>query len=408
MQRCDSCGEPVPDEASACAACGAARGARVLRPTFGSPPASAGGAAPPRERRPRSTSSPVVRIPLQAKRHVDDTSSAWGRGEGRGARVVPVHGGEAVARALPFGDAAPETGSHPILLPRTREDKADEAVPDMPPRERKDSTSSSLRRAVCAPPVLASVALREDLRPAQPGAVAATRLALWVGLGGAVVTLLLAGFSALPALCAVVLACVASAGISPLSYRARATALLALGAPGLAVCVAFSVLHAGPPLLALLVVAVCALAGGLLFRAAYRASNLARAVVAGGLVLGVLWLGLGGAWHGVVDVFSDASPGIGGLVAAYLAIPLVLSLLAFMGSDSTGAGRMTSTMLCAWLVVYAAARSLPFTWPLPHESLASAGVLAVALPCFVAVTSVALAQLLVVASGGGEPKKAAA
>src|SRR6185295_12666030 len=104
--------------------------------------------------------------------------------------VVPTRGSEAPALRPAFADPAADTGTHPILSPRARKaeppprDPTDPGIPER--RDPSSSTTTQKRVAACGPPVLASQALREDLKPTQPGSRAVRLVCVAVGLVGVV------------------------------------------------------------------------------------------------------------------------------------------------------------------------------------------------------------------------------
>src|SRR5262249_27603887 len=154
----------------------------------------------------------------------------------------------------------------------------------------------------------------------------------------------------------------AGLGLAPMPYRVRAFGLLAASTVGVLAAGLGTASHV-VSLAWLLATFAPVLAGGLFFRSAYRASKTARLVVAVGIALGVVWLVAGGALGAVGDVLAGGEPTVAKILGAWVAVPLVLALLAFMGADSTAAGRVTGTMLLVWLGLYAFGAAVPLVWP---------------------------------------------
>jgi hypothetical protein len=193
--------------------------------------------------------------------------------------------------------------------------------------------------------VLASDVLREDLVPLEPGA---RELRVISGVAGAILVAL-AAFSmrdpsqalafAIPGLTA---ACVA---LLPVSYGTRAllafapacTALLmqSLTFPGthVAAGLAFVLTGAGLP-------------AALFYRSFFRASRRARGFVAAALLVAIVWLQLPGG-GALFDEGSGAWAVAHAPAIALIGISL-LSLLAFMGADTTAGCRAWATLAIAW------------------------------------------------------------
>jgi hypothetical protein len=196
--------------------------------------------------------------------------------------------------------------------------------------------------------VLASEVLREELLPREPG-----RAAMRVILGLCGVALLgaaaLGGLGdrrqlvswGLPGLAALIVA------LLPLDYGTRAMvafapalpalALQALGAPGAA------------PDSSLVFALLCAtLPAALLYRANFRASRRARVFIAGAIGIGVAWLVLptGGAM--LTRKVAGLPWALGHISALSLAGVLLFSMLGFMGSNTTAAGRAWATLAVLW------------------------------------------------------------
>lgn len=259
---------------------------------------------------------------------------------------------------------------------------------------RSSSSSTTSQR-----PVLASDVLREDLVPHEPGA----RAMRWVfAVAGAelIASALAAGMlfssrlvvQSVPGVTALVVA------LLPMKYASRALLAFAPALPALAIQgLAVPGVSMGSALLYTVVSMV--LPAALLFRARFRASRRARGFVAVAVVLGLAWVlhPRGGAL--LEPVPSGVSWVLLRLPALSLTGVLLLSLLAFMGMNTTGGCRAWASMAVVWsgTVVLCSAWSFG-RWGL---GLLLAAADAIALT---AVASVALAALLSVYARPSEPR----
>jgi len=207
-------------------------------------------------------------------------------------------------------------------------------------------------------------------------------------------------------------ALVAALGLARLDYRRRASGLLAVALPGVLATSLVAAPHAGPPNGMLLALMVSGLAGALYFRAKYRASLLARGLVAAGVLVGAAWLAGSGLIPGLTAMDTAWQSWLPTLLGASLAPLLALALLGFMTHNSTGGCAAWATCLLVWLTAYEAAVHAAAL--LPTDGLALGGrwrlglaMGAIATPLLAAVASMALAQVLVVFSGGGREGRTA-
>ena len=134
--------------------------------------------------------------------------------------------------------------------------------------------------------------------------------------------------------------------------------------------------------------------------------RLARGLVAGGIVVGAIWLAISGALVDVATIESAWESWLPALLGVALAPLLALAALGFMTHNSTGGCRTWATILLGWLALYEGASHAAALFPVVGPSFGGgwqAGVAmgAVATPLFTALTAMAMAQLLVVAAGGG-------
>jgi hypothetical protein len=253
------------------------------------------------------------------------------------------------------------------------------------------------------PPYLASAILREDMAPSEPGKRALTQVLLVSGLLGAG-ALLFAGASTTATLVfgPLFLALLVLVRIE-LSYAARAMAVAVVSGAGLGLAALWRVALGTGVEEPVLTVSTTLLSAALLLRAWFRASNVARGLVAMALVLALTWafmtshrglLELGFAW-------SSWLPALAWFVFVLLCL---LSLLAFMGDETTGGCEGWAVGLFLWFGGFAMVRYALQTAQGPASS-ESLSVLGLVEPAMSAPTAVALAQLAARAlglRGGGQ------
>jgi hypothetical protein len=199
-------------------------------------------------------------------------------------------------------------------------------------------------------PVLASDVLREDLCPNEPGA---RSFRVVLGLCGAIV-LACAGASLrdplqfatwmVPGVTALLVA------FAPTAYATRA--LLAF-APSAAAVLMQSLGAPGARTLGgvLYATVACGLPAALLFRAHFRASRRARLFVLAAIVLAITWMLLprGGALLG--PAAPDRTWLATHITAVALAPVVLLSMLGFMGANTSGGCRAWAVLAVLWSAV---------------------------------------------------------
>lgn len=363
--------------------------------------------APGRERTP---------IPGQAPRRRRHTGSA--------ATPLPR---AATASALAMADAEQpsieSTGTHPTVTPDAEvvplhsqpaagqatkgEAATDVGAPGTPPPVQNEATVSGERTVVAAPPrppVLASESLREDMEPTEPWRrtvrIGGTALALL----GAILALAVGGVDPTVLTLAVVLLSAGGLCAGARRYAVRAVSVLAIAGGGLAVATVARQLHGAPVEAPVLAVGTVVLAGGLLFRSAYRASHLARTMVAVGM-LGIAvallmadsvgeFATIGASWQSWLHVTTSVGFGI----------LLFLSLLAFMAPSTTGGTQVWGTALLVWYALHVTLTVVTRFFPPAGQGPAATlpdpamGVVVGAAACAV-LAAVALAQALAVSAG---------
>jgi hypothetical protein len=199
-------------------------------------------------------------------------------------------------------------------------------------------------------------------------------------------------------------AALALLGIVPLAYAARAAAVMTVAGSGLSVVIWDRFEH-GESLDPLVPLIGCSLlATSLLFRSWHRASLLARALVALGIVLCAGWVWMTGALQRLLVLEGHWQSWLPALLVVPLVILLLLSLLAFMDSRSTGGCALWSALVLAWYALFAWLDVVLLAWP---ASAAHAdwqrvspdiAITLVSGPLFAVALVLALAQLLAVAT----------
>jgi len=356
-----------------------------------------------------SSASPTAGCATCAlSKHGTDATAEEPPGARLPSNVLPIRGGTTPAAAVQAAAGAFATPhSYPNYdvegLPDAHHDEMGAVYNTGKIRALKANGSTGSAIAAHRPPVLASEALREDLRPHEPG----TRAIGLTGAGcGAAIAALgawtLGGSLAGVALVALGAALACSA-LLPLRYALKATVQVALATALLAGSTVANVIG-NADARSSLALPVIVLATGLLFRSWHRASHHARMIVALGILLAGAWLG----WSESVDVVLGGDsrwqswlPATTRLVLAPL---LLAGLLAFMGEATTGGCAAWAAAVLAWYgavsaietVAAAAAEgsAIPVLEALQAGSTAARIVGALAAP----MLALGIAQLLVVAA----------
>jgi len=353
-------------------------------------------------------------------------SGEWAKGGGEGAKILALRPEDATAETA-------EAAAVP-LDPRPSEARPSDARPsearpldarlsDAPPeRHTAEAAQSGIRTSPAPaqirttsgehrkPLVLASECMRADIAPNDPGRGIIRVAAVAVGGAGAAAVLIVAGLAPVSLAVAVAMLVVAALGLAPLDYRRRAYALVAVALPAIVATSFLAAARGGVAHGGLLAMMVSGLAGALYFRAEYRASRLARGLVGLGVSAGATWLALSGALGRLTTLDAAWQSWLPVLLATSLALVLALALLGFMTHNSTGACSAWATTLLVWFAIYASATHAAELFPAAGPALVGEWRLgvamgAVATPLLAAVTAVAVAQILVVMSGGGREER---
>lgn len=321
------------------------------------------------------------------------------------------------------GEAVPmeSTGKHPTVQPgeadvvpfRPAEQRAGGPGDPAGVESRASATASGERptvgdqpaAAAPRPPVLASDSLREDMEPTEPWLRTLRYGGTGMALLGALLSLALGGLHWAALVLALLLLAAGGLCASPVRYAQRALGVLSLAGMGLAIATTARLFEGAPVEAPVLALGTVVLAGGLLFRSAYRASQLARTVVAGGMLTIAVGLVLADA----VGEFSGVGVGwqswLHVVTATGFGILLLLSLLAFMAPSTTGGAQVWAATLLVWYALHVALTLVTRFFPPPAGGPAASlpdgptGV-AVAAAALAGLAAVALAQTLVVSAGG--------
>jgi hypothetical protein len=374
---CASCGQVVPSGQFRCGHCGAVAQREELDDYGGllevageaekppvQPPAEA--ASPTPAPAPQRTAAPEeddAREPL-VPRGTFASELPDRAAEGDERELVKVEGGAVASKPNDGAKGKPASGS---------------------------SQRVKVVRTAQRPPYLASEILREDLTPSEPGKKL-LELLLYVAPSLGIAAALLSGLTRT----ATWVALVALTGLLALArfelpYATRAM-LVALTGGGTLTLVSVWSLTLGErfdrPLLA---AAATLLPAALLFRAWYRASEVARVLVAGSLLLALAWA-LSTSDRQLLSLVFDWQSWLPALTWYLFGLLCLLSLLAFMGDETTAGCDVWAMGMLLWYGVFAVVR-----FALESRGMGSLNpnvhTLGLIEPALAAPTAVALSQL---------------
>jgi hypothetical protein len=419
---CTTCGHAIPSGQFRCGKCGAAQ-ARDSSEDFAALSELA------------EDQSPDPRLRSQPPRAREAASRAWeavsGLHLGIGPEIkarAPSTAAASAQRAKPVTEEA--AAPAPAAAPPREEEKRESSVPkgtfasssevelepeakpepvaEPPKKERNgkkprvDATtqrvvtsagSSQPRRARHAPPpFLASAILREDLAPSEPGKDTSARVLLLSGLLGVCAALFGGGGTPTLVFVPVFLLVIVMSRLN-LSYVTRAIVTGSVSGAALFIASFWRVALGGRLEGPFLSAAVTLLSAALFFRAWYRGSTLARVLVAGSLVLALSWAGIT-SHRGLLELGFDWASWLPALTWYLFVILCLLSLLAFMGNETTGGCDTWALGLFAWFGLYALVRHA-----LDAYVPGSVSLLGLLEPALAAPAAVSLAQLLARAFG---------
>jgi hypothetical protein len=262
--------------------------------------------------------------------------------------------GASAAATPPNGESVTEgrTSSPPADV---RAASARDASEPLPARGPAASTSQRIQRTPTRPPFLASESLREDLTPLEPEPEALARALLGAAAVGFVANVLVAFDHVVGWLFAAL--CVALGAVARLRVTYMTRARMAAGAAGvgLAAVVGMRLSRGAPPTDALLVAACAVLPAALLFRSWYRAARAARLGVAAALILAFAWCALT-SHRGLLALEFSWQSWVPALAWYVFGILCLLSLLAFMGDETTGGCHAWAAGISGWFGLYACLR----------------------------------------------------
>lgn len=344
---------------------------------------------------------------------------AWGRGsDAPPARVTPLSprsrrpttDRNAALQLEPSPEGAEEPdeaqGNAEVVPLREPPAEDDEAAGDVGEEEARAEKPTPVGHR---PPVLASEALRKDLAPVAPAPGAMRGAAVSLGLLGVLGCVALSGLGGLGAVMAGAFAAITVVGLSPVGYASRATAVLTLGGGALTLGIWSVVQLTNVIEPFVLLGSVTVLSTALIFRAWHRASLFARALTLLGVAGCMAWLWMVRSLGALTILDTHWQAWLPPIMQIPLALLLMLSLLAFMDSRSTGACGAWASLLLLWYTAFEWIALLVLYWPVGapdfdvtrvDPQLASAHF---AQPLLAALLSVALAQSLAIASSSERP-----
>jgi hypothetical protein len=360
----------------------------------------------------------------------------------------PSSGGAAQAAAVvalsdPAEGEPPDTGLQEVNQTAIREREQSEPAPVLPLQRRKDTSQSEeeLRAAAdpqptepepdpgastiaerdtslanvpvpAAPPILASDLLRQQMRPATPGAGTLRVVGVVLSALGALGALLAGGLHPLTFVSVVLLVLMATCTLTPLSYRARAISLTLIGLAATGVSLWQQTIHGMPVEGFVLAGAVILLSGALLFRAYYRGARLSRVLVAVGVTALGGWFVASGGHESLVMLeghWQSWAPAATHMTFGLLAL---LSLMAFMDSSTRGGAHVWAVALLVLYVIHIDLMIASQLWPMPGREASIEGPTIAALIAGTVgtiIAGLALAQVFVgvYQSASSRPKPAA-
>lgn len=388
---CTSCGYPIPPGQFRCGKCGAVQPSELEDPGEIAAVAAASVRPPPKS-------------PAFKERNSEPDASASTR-EPSHAGEEEVQGKEFVVPKGTFASEIPpqrdtEGAEHAQGASQSRDERSVEArgresnkaETSRALAEKASAIGSSQRMRVARsperPPFLASEILREDIAPKDPGRGTFSGV-LWVAAGLGFSAMLLVGFQTLTAvMLAVLFAALVALGRLQLSYTRHASLVAALSASALVGSAWYRYASGTPPLDLLLTLGIPALSAALYLRSWYRNSVVARGLVALSLVPNCLW-SFGTSHRGLLSLEFTWQSWLPAVIWYVFVILCLLSLLAFMGDETTAGCTAWAFGLCVWYGAYAGLR-----FALDGDQTLSARALGLADPALVAPLGVALAQLL--------------
>jgi hypothetical protein len=256
------------------------------------------------------------------------------------------------------------------------------------------SASSSQPRRVkgAPPPFLASAILREDLAPSEPGKQVSARVLAGAGAFGLASAVFGGGGTPTLVFTPVFVLLIVLSRLN-VSYLTRASVAGSLSGAALVVASFWRVALGGRLEGPFLSAGVTLLSAALFFRAWYRGSNLSRVLVGSALLLALSWAAMT-SHRGLLELGFDWASWLPALTWYVFVILCLLSLLAFMGDETTGGCETWAVGLFLWFGLYSLVRHA-----LDSGGPGSVSLLGLLEPALAAPAAVSLAQLLARALG---------
>jgi hypothetical protein len=258
-------------------------------------------------------------------------------------------------------------------------------------RTASSTTSQRIKsvRAQVRPPYLASEILREDLTPSEPGR-RHINVVLQVAPALGAVAVLTSGIDRFATWASLlVLSALFTLTRFELAYNTLALLVASIGGIALLGVSGYRVALGGGIDGPLLAASATFLPAALLFRSWYRAAYTARVLVTLALVLAVTWA----TWtshRGLLALEFDWQSWVPALTWYFFGILCLLSLLAFMGGETTGGCDVWALGVSVWFGLFACARFALEERGVRIPNFQTFGLLE---PALAAATAVALAQL---------------
>ena len=398
---CASCGQAIPPGQFRCGSCGAVQTSESFDDYGGLTEVAAESETTPRAMESAPAARPTQATPAPAATSssapppaaAEDEEAAREPAVPRGtfASELPDRAASGDQREGPRSDPPPKSASKP------QASAAGSGAQNARPKA---------ARPVAKPPYLASEILREDIAPTEPartlvlvvlqvapalGALAAllsglTRSATWVSVTA------LAGLFLLTRI--------------ELTYAARATLVSMVGGGSLALVAVWRLALGGGFEGPVLAIAATLLPAALLFRSWYRAAHAARVLVGMALAFALVWAASTSHRELLALQFSWQS-WVPALVWYLFGILCLLSLLAFMGGETTGGCDFWALGLVVWYGLHACVRFALESADPTYAFSPNFRTLGLVEPALAAPTAIALAQLFARHLGARAPRRSA-
>lgn len=267
---------------------------------------------------------------------------------------------------------------------------------------REPSKLSMPPKLSCRPPVLASVILRKDMIPSEPGRRIFKRIVVGAGTVSGIASFALGGASIPSVLVSLTCFALAVLGVVNMTYRTRALVVGGIATSGMIATTVAAITWNVPWALVGVTGAICWLSASLLFRAFHRGSKRSRLFVGIGIAACTIWLMIGGVHTRFLSFTTEWQVMFPTLLAGGLAMLTILSLLAYMGSGSTGGSQIWGLFLVLWFAAYSIFTVALRVWPIAGQGTATwigkeVATIGVGTPFFLTVSAMAIAQLLATA-----------